>query len=112
MKFLTGFGQRPQHVLGTIGLTSFSLGALTLLYEAIRWSRFWIFHYGAQVNLHDSPRSLYGVALLLLGGQLMSMGFLAELFIAYHSPERKAYSISERTEKEEDSTRHGEHGEQ
>jgi dolichol-phosphate mannosyltransferase len=102
VKFLTGFGQRPQHVLGTVGLTSFTLGALTLLYEIIRWSIYWVFNYGAEVHLHESPRSLYAVALLLLGGQLMSMGFLAELFIAYHSPQTKAYSISERTgEKEE-----------
>lgn len=50
------------------------------------------------VELHKSPRSPYAVALLLLGGQLMSMGFLAELFIAYQSPARKGYSISEETE--------------
>ena len=30
VKFLTGFGQRPQHVLGTAGLASFGLGALGL----------------------------------------------------------------------------------
>jgi dolichol-phosphate mannosyltransferase len=98
VKFLTGFGQRPQHILGTIGLTSFSLGSLTLLFEAIRWSIYWIFGHGDPVHLHESPRSLYAVAMLLLGGQLMSIGFLAELFIAYQSSERKAYSISERTE--------------
>ena len=28
VKFLTGFGQRPQHLLGTVGLASFVLGAL------------------------------------------------------------------------------------
>ena len=28
VKFLTGFGQRPQHLLGTIGLVSFVLGGL------------------------------------------------------------------------------------
>jgi dolichol-phosphate mannosyltransferase len=98
VKFLTGFGQRPQHVLGTAGLTSFSLGAIGLLWEAIRWSIYWVFGHGDPVHLHESPRSLYAVALLLLGAQLMSMGFLAELFIAYHSPERKAYSICERTD--------------
>ena len=37
-------------------------------------------------------------ALLLMGGQLMSIGFLAELFIAYHDPDIKAFSISERTD--------------
>ena len=26
VKFLTGFGQRPQHVLGTVGLASFVFG--------------------------------------------------------------------------------------
>lgn len=101
VKFLTGFGQRPQHVLGTIGLTSFVIGALTLLFEVARWSRYWIFNFGDEVHLYQSPRSLYAVALLLLGGQLMSMGFLAELFIAYQSPARKGYSISEETEKKE-----------
>ena len=34
---------------------------------------------------------------MLLGGQLMSIGFLAELFIAYHSPDLRSYSICERT---------------
>ena len=28
VKFLTGFGQRPQHLLGTVGLRRFVLGAL------------------------------------------------------------------------------------
>jgi dolichol-phosphate mannosyltransferase len=100
VKFLTGFGQRPQHVLGAVGLGSFGLGTLTLLFETIRWSLYWIFNIGEIVELHKSPRSLYGVALLLLGVQLMSMGFLAELFIAYHSPQTKAYSISEKTGEE------------
>ena len=34
VKFLIGFGQRPQHLLGTIGLGSFWLGALGLVYLA------------------------------------------------------------------------------
>ena len=34
------------------------------------------------------------MGLLLLGGQLMSIGFLAELFIAYHAPDSRGYSIS------------------
>ena len=31
VKFLTGFGQRPQHMLGTVGLASFSLGTLGMI---------------------------------------------------------------------------------
>ena len=32
---------------------------------------------------------------MLLGGQLMSMGFLAELILAYHAPRLKSYSIAD-----------------
>ncbi len=97
VKFLTGFGQRPQHLLGAVGLASFLLGAVWLTYLAGWWvvSRMGI---GLEpVHLHEKVSVLYSLGLLLLGGQLMSMGFLAELFIAYHAPDRRAYSISERT---------------
>jgi dolichol-phosphate mannosyltransferase len=96
VKFLTGFGQRPQHVLGTIGLASFAVGALAMVALAAWWcvSRM----LGMQpVHLHERPAVLYSLGLLLLGGQLMSIGFLAELFIAYHASESQSYSISEQT---------------
>ncbi len=98
VKFLTGFGQRPQHVLGTLGLTSFFLGVFGLTYLATIWTISRLVPGMEVVNLHERPAVLYSVALLLLGGQLMSIGFLGELFIAYHDPDVKAYSISERTE--------------
>ncbi len=97
VKFLTGFGQRPQHILGSAGLVSFSLGAIWLASLAVLWvvSRLCI---GLEkINLHEKISPIYSLALLLLGGQLMSIGFLAELFIAYHAPESRGYSISERT---------------
>jgi dolichol-phosphate mannosyltransferase len=96
VKFLTGFGQRPQHILGSIGLVSFIIGALMLLYLTGYWiiSRLDL---GVEViHLSTRPLLLYSIALLLLGGQLMSIGFLAELFIAYHGPHTKTYSICER----------------
>jgi hypothetical protein len=37
------------------------------------------------------------MGLLLLGGQLMSVGFLAELFVAYQGPKNRGYSIAQRT---------------
>lgn len=98
VKFLTGFGQRPQHLLGTIGLGSFVLGALGLLGLAVGWvvSRMDVF--GLEpIHLHERPAVLYSIGLLLLGGQLMSIGFLAELFIAYHASEHRGYSIWQRT---------------
>ncbi|MHC4178770.1 MAG: glycosyltransferase family 2 protein, partial [Planctomycetota bacterium] len=97
VKFLTGFGQRPQHLLGTLGLVSFFLGLLGLMYLAGYWLVRWFFPDLGLLPLHQRPAVLYSVALLLLGGQLMSIGFVAELLIAYHDPDVKPYSISRRT---------------
>ena len=98
VKFLTGFGQRPQHLLGTAGLVSFGLGALGMLFLACWWIISRIEFFGMEpVLLHQKPSVIYSMGLMLLGGQLMSIGFLAELFIAYHAPDRRGYSICERT---------------
>ena len=98
VRFLTGFGQRPQHALGTVGLGAFFLGLFGLTFLAAAWviSRM-IPGVENDVHLHETPAVLYSVALLLLGGQFMSIGFVAELFIAYHDPDIKSYSVSERT---------------
>jgi glycosyltransferase involved in cell wall biosynthesis len=103
VKFLTGYGQRPQHVLGTVGLSCFSVGALWAVWLALHWivSRLGIL--GLEpVHLHESPAALYAIGLLLVGGQFMSIGFLAELFIAYREPDQKPYSISDRTPKRDE----------
>jgi glycosyltransferase involved in cell wall biosynthesis len=97
VKFLTGFGQRPQHVLGAVGLAFFSLGALALIYLAGDWILSRIGgDESAYVHLHQRALTYYSIAALLLGGQLISMGFLAELLIAIHPPQSKGYSIRER----------------
>jgi glycosyltransferase involved in cell wall biosynthesis len=98
VKFLTGFGQRPQHMLGTLGITSFLMGLFGMMSLASWWAVSRIDFLGmTAIHLHQTPLVLYSVALLLLGGQLMSIGFVAELVIAYHDPDIKAYSISQRT---------------
>jgi dolichol-phosphate mannosyltransferase len=99
VKFLTGFGQRPQHVLGGTGLVSFLLGAAGLVYLAVYWIVARLYPEWGLLPLHQRPAVLYSVGLLLLGGQLMSIGFLAELVIAYQRPHEKSYSIRQRTGK-------------
>src|SRR6516162_4259820 len=71
VKFLTGFGQRPQHLLGSIGLLSFLTGALGMAYLAVTW----IVRYFDETlfqPLHERPLLIYSVAALLLGAQMMS----------------------------------------
>jgi glycosyltransferase involved in cell wall biosynthesis len=106
VKFLTGFNQRPQHVLGTLGLVSFAVGLLGLTYLSLYWV-------AAQLNpdwqlmpLHERPALLYSIAAILFGGQLMSLGFLAELITAYQLRDTETYSVAERTTRHADQTAH------
>jgi hypothetical protein len=96
VKFLTGFGQRPQHALGTLGLISFVLGTLGLLYLALTWViRLW--YPDLFLPLHERAMLTYALAALLLGAQMMSIGFLAELITAYQGRDEDSYSIVEQT---------------
>lgn len=96
VKFLTGFGQRPQHMLGSIGLMSFLVGNLGLIYLGITWLiRLW--YPDAFLPLHERPLLIYALAALLLGAQMMSIGFLAELITAYQGRDEDSYSIAEQT---------------
>src|SRR5262249_53301982 len=96
VKFLTGFGQRPQHLLGGIGLVSSFLGSVGLFYLALTWVVNWVSP-DSFLPLHQRPLLIYSAAALLLGAQMMSIGCLAELIIAYQSRDSDSYSIAERT---------------
>jgi len=102
VKFLTGFGQRPQHMLGTVGLLSFVLGNAGLLYLAITWA----INLG-YANLPEAERPFeplhkralmpYSIAALLLGAHLMGLGFVAEMLTALLTRNEDVYSVRERT---------------
>jgi glycosyltransferase involved in cell wall biosynthesis len=95
VKFLTGFGQRPQHALGTIGLLSFLAGALGMIYLGITWVvRLWD---KTLEPLHNRPLLIYAVAALLLGAQMMSIGLIAEMITAFQGRDEENYSIAEQT---------------
>jgi glycosyltransferase involved in cell wall biosynthesis len=95
VKFLTGFGQRPQHFLGAAGLLFTTLGIVGMVYLAIYWILRWLW-FPDWAPLHERPALLYSLGSLLFGGQLMSIGFLAELITAYQSRDADTYSIAER----------------
>jgi len=97
VKFLTNFTHRPQHMLGTVGLASFLIGALGLTYLAICWfATRWIPGL-TPIDLQNRPVVLYLLGLLLFGGQLLSIGILGELITAYHEYRIPTYSIRTRT---------------
>ena len=100
VKFLTGFGQRPQHLLGGVGLCCFLVGALGVLYL----SGYWVVQEfrGYDPELHNRPALIFSIGAILFGAQLMSIGFLAELITAYTGRDAETYSIVERAERRDD----------
>ena len=98
VSFLTGFNQRPQHLLGMFGLASFSLGVVGLVYMMIYWILRMSFDAFADwAPIHQRPLVINSLGALLLGTQLLVMGFLAELIVAKGQSEKEPYAISERT---------------
>lgn len=95
--FLTGYGNRPQHLLGTFGLCSFAGGSVGLLLLTALWviSRLTSME---DVHLHSKAIFYYCIVALLLGVQLITMGFLAELITAQNRPTRLPFSISRDTQ--------------
>ena len=97
--FLTGFGQRPLHLLGTIGLFCFLLGAAGMSYLGVYWVLRMTIGGPEWIPLHQRPAVLYSLGALLLGAQLLSIGFLAELITANARRDVTPYSIAKRTGK-------------
>jgi glycosyltransferase involved in cell wall biosynthesis len=97
VKFLTGFGQSPQHMLGAMGMVFFGLGACGLAALAAIWLLTNLPPHFDFAPIGPRPLLAYSAASLLLGGQLLSLGFLAELIVAYTGREEQTYSIAERT---------------
>jgi glycosyltransferase involved in cell wall biosynthesis len=88
VRFLTGFGHRPLHVLGGIGLLLFGLGFLGLLFLAIEWLR-------GHGPIGTRPLLVYSATLLGVGAQILCLGILAELVTSYHIRSHPTYSVSE-----------------
>ncbi len=93
--FLTGFKQRPQHVLGSVGLLSFVAGGAGMFWLAIYWVLRMTL-YPDWEPLHQRPLVLYSLGAMLLGSQMLCMGFLAELIVATGQERKEPYSIRER----------------
>jgi len=93
--FLIGYGQRPQHMLGAIGLCLFGLGFAGLGYLAVSWVFMNLIPILTHRPIGVSPLLPYSIALTLLGAQAMSLGLLAELIVHYTGRDRDTYSIAE-----------------
>ena len=96
VKFLTGFGTRPQHLMGGIGVILFGLGSFGLTVLTVIWLLTHVAGFGFG-PIGNRPLLHYSVAALLLGGQIISLGLVAELLVAYTGRDADSFSIAERT---------------
>jgi glycosyltransferase involved in cell wall biosynthesis len=105
VQFITRFGQRPQHWLGSVGLLSMTLGFLGMAYLAVVWvgSRLPGQPAEAAVQLHNRPLLLYSAMLAFFGINLVAIGFVAEMIAALVSRDRDEFSIAQYTSPREQS---------
>lgn len=82
--------KRPLHFFGSIGTLLLFIGFLVDLYLAIHW-------FLGDKNLSNRPLLTFGIALIIVGVQFISLGLIGELIIKYNVMNQKNsnYSISE-----------------
>ncbi len=97
VKFVLGYGHRPQHFLGSVGLVSFFLGGLGMVYLAVWWCLSRMLMGWQFVHLHETAALYYSLALFIIGAQFMSIGFLGEMLAAFLVRDADTYSIAEHT---------------
>ena len=98
VKFLTGFGHRPQHLLGNFGLLPIGVGLLGLFLLAVNA----VVRVVSDHTLGGSASTqivvaILSVGLLLFGAQLVIAGLLAELIVDRGPDDLEPYCVAETT---------------
>jgi len=90
---LTGYGHRPQHLLGTLGLTCFGISGVSTFILVLRRLIDQFEDGRVDVHLHESPMFYLALTGVVVGIQLLMTGFLAELVTKQTSKDEQIYAI-------------------
>ncbi|MFO0803470.1 MAG: glycosyltransferase family 2 protein [Gemmataceae bacterium] len=103
VKFLTGFGHRPQHLLGNFGLFPVGLGIAGMLLLAVNAIvRLASDHTVGASSTTQIVVAIISVGLLLFGAQLAIAGLIAELIVDRGPDDLAPYCIAETLQTEPD----------
>jgi dolichol-phosphate mannosyltransferase len=94
--FLTGYGQRPQHLLGSVGLISFFAGSFGIVALTAWWFVSRMVAGLEPIHLNERAIFYYSIVALLLGAQFVTAGFLAEMITASQMRDALTYTVRER----------------
>ncbi len=89
LAFVTRFGKRPMHLFGTLGLLSFFIGFIISIVLTVQK-----FVY-LQYKMNERPLFYFGLVSMIIGVQLFSAGFLAEM-ISRSSHDRNHYEVEKK----------------
>jgi len=93
--FITGYGQRPQHLLGGIGLLFFLLGSMGIGGLSLWWFVDRLAGAAEPIELHKRAVFYYSIVSLLLGTQFATVGLLAEMIRSSMAEKTRSYFISQ-----------------
>ena len=94
--FLTGFGRRPLHLIGSVGLCCFAFGGFGLAYLTAVKILTRLFSESGELELHKTAVFYYCILAILLGAQLLAAGLLSELVVSLARHDDVPYSVAKR----------------
>jgi hypothetical protein len=83
--FLVKYTRRPLHFFGKIGSALFALGCAFLMYLTFLWTQ------GNPIGTR--PLLSFGVLLILVGGQIVFTGLLADLIVNFNQDRRQRFPL-------------------
>ena len=92
---LTGYGNRPQHLLGSLGMTCFGLSGSVMAYLTGWWFVSRSVEGMEPLNLHERALFYFSIAGVIVGIQLLTTGFVAELVTKRTSRDDQIYSVKQ-----------------